>query len=199
MGPSFFSFFQKTWTLTLPEYPRGGQKKASQNIKYPLRTNLPVIFMHFVKFNKILCNNNDSKVKTTQIINYQIICSFLSFFCSFFQALMQWTHFPPFLKWGHTTYGYLLVFDKWLKSSAEETTDDWFIASYNYFFNPIFYSVKVSISSAVASASNFMFFNKMVNSPIYLSLRLILFWRSDCTCCWLWLSDLKVRQSLFIL
>lgn len=103
-------------------------------------------------------------------------CYFLSFFCSAFQALMQWTHWPPFLKWGQITFGYLLDVEILLSASdgsCEALTE---LACSSSCFKPAFSMCSSSSYSWWALFSNFSEFIKAVSSDIYISLPCTVYW-----------------------
>lgn len=86
------------------------------------------------------------------------------FFCSAFHALMQWTHWPPFLKWGQTMSGYLLDLDILLSLRDAGTDWDFCESAYsNSCFKLLFSMLSIYSSSELLEFSIFKELSKAVN------------------------------------
>lgn len=124
-------------------------------------------------------------------------CYFLSFFCSAFQALMQWTHWPPFLKCGQITFGYLLVVETLLSASDGYCEALAELARSNSCFKPAFSMCNISSYSWWALLSNLSEFIKAVSSDIYMSLPCTVYWYAATYFAFLLLSSCRAANFVF--
>lgn len=106
-------------------------------------------------------------------LNHHKFCAFFFYFCSAFHFLIQWTHWPPFLKCGQMISGYLLELEILLVFNEEDSDCccwDFTEAAYSsYCLKLVFYTCNIYNSSAFDYCYSFNEFNNAVSSAIYWS------------------------------